>query len=118
MRFIKARLNEQVQTEMNILSELDAVIRSRKQASSSDSYVALLHQKGLGAMTDKVMEEAKEAVEAACAQDVNQVIYETADLWFHSLVLLSHFDCNHSDVLKELERRFGVSGIEEKKSRR
>ncbi len=101
----------------DILSMLDEVIESRKQASSADSYVALLHEKGVSAMTAKVTEEAQETVEAACSRDVNQVIYETADLWFHSLVLLSYFNCSHQDVLQELNRRFGVSGIAEKNSR-
>ena len=106
-----------MQTQSEVLSALDEVIEDRKQASVNESYVALLHSKGLSAITDKVTEEAQETVEAACSKDVNQVIYETADLWFHSLVLLSYFNCNHSDVLNELGRRFGISGIEEKKSR-
>ena len=106
-----------MQAQSDILSALDSVIDERKNAKSSDSYVALLHKKGIGAITAKVSEEAQETVEAAASGDVNQVIYETADLWFHSLVLLSHFNCNHGDVLNELERRFGVSGLQEKKSR-
>lgn len=106
-----------MQQHSDILAALDDVIDARKQADSSESYVARLHQKGLGAMTAKITEEAGETVEAACSRDANQVIYETADLWFHSLVLLSYFNCNHSDVLKELRRRFGVSGIAEKRSR-
>lgn len=106
-----------MQTQSDILSALDEVIENRKQANIDESYVALLHSKGLSAITDKVTEEAQETVEAACSKDVNQVIYETADLWFHSLVLLSYFNCNHSDVLNELSRRFGISGIAEKQSR-
>ena len=106
-----------MQTQSDILSALDEVIENRKQANVDESYVALLHSKGLSAITGKVTEEAQETIEAACSEDVNQVIYETADLWFHSLVLLSYFNCNHSDVLNELSRRFGISGIEEKKSR-
>ncbi len=106
-----------MQMQSNILTALDEVIENRKQANVDESYVALLHSKGLSAITDKVTEEAQETVEAACSKDVNQVIYETADLWFHSLVLLSYFNCNHSDVLNELGRRFGISGIEEKKFR-
>ena len=106
-----------MQMQSNILTALDEVIENRKQANVDESYVALLHSKGLSAITSKVTEEAQETVEAACSKDVNQVIYETADLWFHSLVLLSYFNCNHSDVLNELGRRFGISGIEEKKFR-
>ncbi len=106
-----------VQQYSDILAALDDVIETRKHADGGESYVAYLYGKGLGAMTDKITEEAEETVEAACSGDVNQVIYETADLWFHSLVLLSYFDCNHGDVLKELRRRFGVSGIAEQRSR-
>ena len=106
-----------MQMQSNILTALDEVIENRKQANVDESYVALLHSKGLSAITSKVTEEAQETVEAAYSKDVNQVIYETADLWFHSLVLLSYFNCNHSDVLNELGRRFGISGIEEKKFR-
>ncbi len=106
-----------MQTESDILSALDEVIRQRKQASRDDSYVARLLEHGVAGIADKVMEEAGETTEAACSGDVNQVIYETADLWFHSLVLLAYFDCSHTDVLKELNSRFGVSGLAEKNSR-
>lgn len=103
--------------QTGILSELDAVIKSRKDADGDASYVAHLFAEGLGAIVGKISEEAQETAEAAYEKDVNQVIYETADLWFHSLVLLSYFDCSHEDVLKELQRRFGVSGLQEKSSR-
>ncbi len=106
-----------MQTQSDILSALEEVIALRKQSGHSDSYVARLHRGGLPEITGKITEEAQETVEAACERDVNQVIYETADLWFHSLVLLSYFDRSHSDVLEELSRRFGVSGIAEKASR-
>ena len=103
--------------QTDILTALAQVIESRRKADASSSYVASLHAKGTEAIADKVLEEAQETAEAANAGDVDQVVYETADLWFHSLVLLSRFDLNHEHVLKELNRRFGVSGCEEKKSR-
>ncbi len=101
----------------DILNALTEVIAQRKAAAADRSYVALLHDKGIDAMTAKVAEEADEVVQAAMAGDVQQVVYETADLWFHNLVLLSHFECTHEDVLRELARRFGMSGLEEKAAR-
>ena len=103
--------------EADILTTLSEVIDARKSADSKQSYVASLYAKGLGAISGKVLEEANETVEAAENGDVNQVVYETADLWFHSMVLLSYFEVNHQHVLDELVRRFGVSGITEKNSR-
>ncbi len=103
--------------DADVLEALSAVIEARKNADSKQSYVASLHAKGLNAISGKILEEADETVEAAENGDVNQVVYETADLWFHSMVLLSYFDVNHQHVLEELVRRFGVSGITEKNSR-
>ncbi len=103
--------------DSDILSALSEVIESRKKESRDESYVAALHADGLDKMSSKVTEEAAETVDAARSGDRDQVVYETADLWFHNLVLLSHFGLSHQDVLKELARRFGVSGLEEKKSR-
>jgi len=105
------------QQQSDILAALDEVIELRKQADHRSSYVASLLEQGVGALNAKIMEEAEETCDAAFSGDVNQVIYETADLWFHSLVLLAHFDCQHTDVLQELSRRFGISGIDEKNSR-
>ena len=104
--------------QTDVLTALSKVIESRKNADANQSYVASLHAKGLNAIAKKVIEEADETVEAAINADVDQVVYETADLWFHSLVLLSHFNLTHEEVLKELDRRFGVSGLEEKNLRR
>ncbi len=106
-----------MQTKNDVLTALDTVIAQRKQTGGDASYVAQLMARGVTGMSDKVTEEAQEICAAAASGDVNQVIYETADLWFHNLVLLSYLDCNHDDVLKELDRRFGVSGIVEKSSR-
>ena len=104
--------------QTDVLTALSKVIESRKKADANQSYVASLHAKGLDAVAGKVIEEANETVQAAKSGDVDQVVYETADLWFHSLVLLSHFNLTHEEVLNELDRRFGVSGLEEKKLRR
>ncbi len=104
--------------QTDVLTALSKVIESRKKADANQSYVASLHAKGLDAIAGKVIEEADETVEAAISGDADQVVYETADLWFHSLVLLSHFNLTHEEVLNELDRRFGVSGLEEKNLRR
>ncbi len=104
--------------QTDVLKALSKVIESRKNADANQSYVASLHAKGLDAIAAKVIEEADETVEAAKSGDADQVVYETADLWFHSLVLLSHFNLTHEEVLNELDRRFGVSGLEEKNLRR
>lgn len=112
----------------DILQQLSELIDQRKGASIEDSYVAQLHAKGLNKILEKVGEEATEVILAA--KDCKQItiegdslgakqalIKETADLWFHSLVMLTHFDCSANDVLIELERREGISGIAEKASR-
>ncbi len=104
-----------------ILHQLSKVLKSRKQASADDSYVASLHDKGLNKILEKVGEEAVETILAARdteqSGDNSKLVYETADLWFHSLVMLSHLDIETDEVLKELERRFGLSGLEEKANR-
>jgi phosphoribosyl-ATP pyrophosphohydrolase len=100
-----------------ILQQLDVILQQRKQASEDDSYVASLYHKGLDSILKKVGEEAVETVMAAKDGDPEKIIYETADLWFHSLILLNYLDLDHQDVLKELERRFGLSGLEEKAQR-
>jgi len=79
--------------------------------------VASLYAKGLDAILKKIGEEATETVLAAKGGDREQIVYETADLWFHTLVLLSASELGPEDVLAELDRRFGLSGIEEKKQR-
>ncbi|MDP1519636.1 phosphoribosyl-ATP diphosphatase [Porticoccus litoralis] len=105
----------------DVLEKLTQVLEDRKQASPDESYVASLHEKGLNKILEKVGEEAVETILAArdVAQgaDASKLIYETADLWFHSLVMLSHLGENADSVLRELERRFNLSGLEEKASR-
>jgi phosphoribosyl-ATP pyrophosphohydrolase len=102
----------------DILKELTAVLEQRKSASADSSYVASLYAKGLDAILKKVGEEATETVMAAKDGDREKIIYETADLWFHTLVMLSQQGLSADDVLAELARRFGLSGLEEKENRR
>ena len=99
------------------LTQLADVLEQRKQAEAEASYVASLYAKGLDAILKKIGEEATEVVMAAKDGDDGKVIHETADLWFHSLVLLAHKGLGPDDVLQELGRRFGVSGHDEKASR-
>jgi phosphoribosyl-ATP pyrophosphohydrolase len=101
----------------DILSELAIVLEQRKQAEPGSSYVASLYAKGLDAILKKVGEEATETVIAAKSGDARQIIYETADLWFHTLVLLAQQGLHPDQVLEELQRRFGLSGLEEKAAR-
>ena len=101
----------------DILVELARVLEERKTADPQDSYVAKLYANGLDAILKKIGEEATETVMAAKEGDKKQIVYETADLWFHTLVLLAQQDLGPDDVLQELGRRFGISGIEEKANR-
>ena len=100
------------------LHKLAEVLEARKQADPDASYVASLYSKGLDAILKKVGEEATETVIAAKGGDTQQLVYETADLWFHTLVLLAHQGVGPDEVLRELERRFGLSGLEEKAARK
>ena len=102
----------------DVLKELAKVLDERKQADPESSYVARLHHKGLDAILKKVGEEAVETVMAAKDGDKEHIVYETADLWFHTMVMLSHLDLSIDDVIRELGRRFGTSGIEEKAARK
>lgn len=99
------------------LSQLAEVLEARKSAAPDSSYVASLYNKGLDAILKKIGEEATETVMAAKDGDVDKIIYETADLWFHTMVLLAQQGLSPQDVLNELERRFGLSGLEEKAGR-
>lgn len=102
----------------DILKRLAETLAARKTASPDSSYVARLHAKGLDAILKKIGEEATETVMAAKDGQNEKIIYEVADLWFHTLVLLSHKGLTAQDVLNELARREGVSGIDEKASRK
>jgi len=100
-----------------ILNRLAELLETRKTADPSTSYVAKLYNKGMDSILKKVGEEATETVIAAKNGDKEQIIYETADLWFHTLIMLSHVDLGPDDILNELARREGLSGIVEKESR-
>ena len=101
----------------DILQRLMAVLASRKDANPDSSYVAGLYHKGLDAILKKIGEESAETIIAAKSGDKQQIVHETADLWFHCLVMLAQQDLEAQQVLDELERRFGVSGVEEKAAR-
>jgi len=103
--------------DSDILQRLTEVLESRKSADAEKSYVASLYAKGLDKILKKVGEESAETIIAAKNGDSKQLIYEMADLWFHCMVLLSQQNLTPDLVLKELERRFGLSGIEEKSQR-
>jgi phosphoribosyl-ATP pyrophosphohydrolase len=103
--------------DKDTLERLESTIEGRRTADPAISYVASLHAKGLDHILKKVGEEAVEMVIASKSGDREQVIRETADLWFHCLVMLSHHGVKVAEVLQELERREGRSGIEEKNSR-
>ena len=101
----------------DILLRLMAVLASRKEADPDSSYVAGLYAKGLDSILKKIGEESAETIIAAKSGDKAQIVHETADLWFHCLVMLAQQNLDARLVLDELERRFGVSGIDEKAAR-
>jgi|TARA_B110000090_G_C13397694_1_gene451942 phosphoribosyl-ATP pyrophosphohydrolase len=101
----------------DILKRLMTVLESRKGGDPSSSYVAKLYDQGIDTILKKIGEESAETIIAAKSGDKEQIIYETADLWFHSLVLLAQQNLTAQQVLDELDRRFGLSGIEEKSTR-
>jgi len=101
----------------DILDRLAQTLEARKQADPQGSYVAKLYHKGLDAILKKVAEEAAETIMAAKDGVREKVIYETADLWFHSLVLLAQQGIHPDEILNELARREGLSGIVEKAGR-
>ncbi len=102
----------------DILPRLMEVLEARKQADADSSYVASLYHKGLDTILKKIGEESAETLIAAKGDDDGQIIHEMADLWFHCLVLLAHKGLDADQVLAELDRRFGLSGHEEKASRK
>ena len=104
-------------TNSDILTELHAVITARLEAEPATSYVASLAHQGIDAVLQKVGEEATEAILAAKNGDTEKIIYETADLWFHSLIMLAQQGVQPQQVMDELAQRFGTSGLQEKASR-
>lgn len=101
----------------DILGRLAETLDARKSADPQSSYVAKLYSKGLDAILKKVAEEAAETIMAAKDGEREKIIYETADLWFHSLVLLAREGIHPDEILNELARREGLSGLAEKASR-
>jgi len=99
------------------LNKLAEVLEARKNADPESSYVASLYAAGTDKILKKLGEEATETVIAGKSGVVDDIIYETADLWFHNLVLLAHYNIPPQTILDELDRRFGLSGIEEKANR-
>src|SRR4051812_27902885 len=100
-------------TSNDTLARLAQVIEQRKSGDPDKSYVARLFHKGTDAILKKIGEEATETVMAAKDGDAQKLVYEVADLWFHSMLALSAFGVTPADVLAELERREGLSGLEE-----
>jgi len=102
----------------DILERLSHILEERKQADPDSSYVAGLYAKGLDAILKKIGEEAAETLMAAKDGVPDKIVHEVADLWFHTLVLLAQQGLGPDAVLAELNRRFGLSGLEEKTRRR
>jgi phosphoribosyl-ATP pyrophosphohydrolase len=106
----------------DVLQQLATVLEARKQADPESSYVASLHQKGLNKILEKVGEECTEtllaAKDAEHSGETRDLVNETADLWFHTMVMLSRLGLGPEDVLQELANRFDLSGLEEKASRK
>ena len=102
----------------DVLNALAQTLESRKNADPDSSYVASLYDKGLDEILKKIGEEATEVVIAAKSGEKTAIIHETADLWFHTLVMLAQQGLSPDDILSELEQRFGLSGLEEKANRK
>ncbi len=108
---------QNVPQDSGIIDAVYSIILQRKQNPPEKSYVCSLLQKGIDAINAKILEEAGEVAEAGKIKEDADVVYESADLIFHLLVLLGYRDINPQEVYRELKRRFGVSGIDEKASR-
>ena len=100
-----------------VLEQLMEVLRQRREADPNDSYVAALYRDGIPAIAAKITEEAAETA-AAADDETAHLVHEVADLWFHTLILLAMRGLDAKDILDELQRRFGTSGLEEKARRR
>jgi phosphoribosyl-ATP pyrophosphohydrolase len=102
----------------DILTQLAQILEQRKTQRADQSYVASLYAKGLDTILKKIGEESAETIIAAKGGNKDQIVYEIADLWFHTLVLLAQQGLSPDDVLTELQRRFGTSGLDEKAARK
>ena len=101
----------------DILNRLSELLEARKSADPKTSYVAKLYAKGMDSILKKVGEEATETIIAVKDGEKSQIVYETADLWFHTLVMLAHANIKPQEILDELARREGLSGLDEKAAR-
>ena len=107
--------------EKHIIIEIAEILERRKESTASSSYTKSLFDKGLEEILSKISEESEELIQAAKDKNKNKkkkLIHETADLWFHTMVLLSYEDISAKEILDELEKRFGTSGLDEKASRK
>lgn len=102
----------------DVIAKLTDTLKQRKVADPSSSYVSSLYAKGLDTILKKIGEESAETIIAAKGGKKDEIVYETADLWFHTMVMLVDQGIEPEEVLNELERRFGLSGIKEKASRK
>ncbi len=122
MNDLRSDDNSDSNAEIDVLKALDIILAQRKNEDPKKSYVASLHAKGLNKILEKVGEECTETIvaakDAATSGKYDEVVSETADLWFHTLVMLSHLGENADAVLAELARRFNTSGLVEKASRK
>ncbi len=101
----------------DILKQLEKILEQRKHSSPNESYVASLFNKGLDEILKKIGEESAEVIMAAKDNEKDKIIYEVTDLWFHTLVLLSHKGIEVIKIEEELTKRFGLSGLQEKSNR-
>ena len=104
--------------DCHVLYRLAETLKERRGAAPDSSYVASLYHKGTDAICKKVAEEAAETIMAAKDQDRLHIVRETADLWFHCLIALARYGLGPGDVLAEMHRREGISGIDEKAARK
>jgi len=102
----------------DVLNRLGELLEQRKQADPATSYVAKLYAKGMDSILKKIGEEAAETIIAGKGGNKDEIIYETADLWFHTMIMLAHAGLQPQDVLEELARREGLSGLVEKAQRK
>ena len=102
----------------NILNALEKILEERKSFTAEKSYVSSLYKKGADSILEKISEESEEVIKAVNKEGRKEVIHEVADLWFHLLVLLRHEDVQIEEIESELARRFGISGHDEKTSRK
>jgi len=103
--------------DLEVIQRVQAALAQRKNADPESSYVAGLYAKGTDAICKKIAEEAAETIMAAKDGDRLHLVWEVTDLWFHSMILLSQFGLSVDDVVSELRRREGISGVDEKNSR-